>query len=188
MKEDTVQIPLPKFTFLCGAPDRGQEELTNALLTPDMEILDFEEPLRDAVMTLMYGRYNPEVDLTKAEHRALPLFDHSTISVETYLEKLDDMNRDLMGDDYLGALSLSRLEENASFDIFERWIFRDCENIKNAAPFIKKFGPENCLFIFCDGLPKTNIPPSVPAIWLATSSLSDRLLLIRRELSLVTAS
>jgi len=178
----TPLVPLPHFTFLCGKPNSGQSELAQFLVHNDdgAEFCDFERPLRDGVRAIFSdagidGDFM--VDLTSTIERERLLLGTST-TVEGALEYLDDMLMEKLGSDYLGRLALAKIEGQGTSFIFDRIIFRDCEHLSWAEPFLE-IEPLS-LFIHCGALGEVKIGSR--HIWLATPGLESRITQLRREL------
>lgn len=173
-------LPLPRFTFLFGHPDQGQYPLAAAIASQslDLAVLDLEEPLRDAAHVVAFNGTDPDVSFDKNEDRQLPMM--GEITIEGWMEKLDSMHIDLFGLDWQAQFALKNIEREGLFDVYDRFLFRDAENMADVNFFRNKFGSDNCLILFCGPLPAKL--EGLRFLWLSTPSLENRMAQLRKEL------
>lgn len=170
-------IPLPKFTFLLGAPGNGQNELAAELcrLDPSLGFFDLREPLRMAIHALCFGGFHG---------RELPLDTPLTtrfaknLSVSSLLEDLEILLRS-WANSALGQLAISQYQQEG--EIYDHLLYRDVEKRADIEAFVEKFGGRECLTIHCGPIGANGIRQT-KNIWLPSPDLSERIALLHREL------
>lgn len=182
-----TSLPLPRFTFLCGALGSGQVDLARALAAQDEALCayDFEEPLRMMVHEVFLGGYDLAVDLTGTAryNRLAPWSDERVVD---FLSSVERFLRGHLSRGVLGHLALAEYERNALVPgAFERLLFRDAINPHDIAVFANKF-PKECLCLHIGDLTRSVeplwSPGAVQHIWLPEPSLDARIHRLRHEL------
>jgi|SRR5262245_31728683 len=153
-------FPLPRFTFLCGRPNNGQEELANALVSadPDACFFDLEEPLRMVAHTLFFGGYHGE---ELPSHLPFRDDDRVVLSTSDFVHWLDCELSAKIGGSYLGKIALNN--EMLDGSLFPHIIYRDerWTSGPSLRVFGAHFGYQNILAIVCE---KNYILPRIPSL------------------------
>lgn len=185
-------LSLPRFTFLCGSPGNGQQELALAMskLDDDLCVDDLERPLRQATHELFFGGFDPEHDLTLEEERKKPLpiqneDGEPTTDVLDWLLHLEELLDRKIGSGALGRIALQEFERvyGDGVTTFQRFLWRDATGRSDVQPFVNKFSATKVCLIHCGPLaPNGMAIPGTFNIWLPEISLDARMARIRKEL------
>lgn len=180
-------IPLPKFTFLLGAPGSGQTELATAIAARDdsLGVYDFEEPLRRATHELFFGGFDVDRDLTDPTQRDQLVLPPGAKTVDDWLKEFHYELKCRFGPSVLARIALADyLRNEASIHVFERILFRDATYRDEVGVFVDHFGGQNILCIHLGQLGEASgIGKSVYHVWLPEPSIESRMAALARELS-----
>lgn len=175
-------LPLPKFTFLCApAPQTDFAQEVRKLMQDEVAINDLEEPLRLAASALWRGGFHYGFDLTKPEERQNAVLPGANLSFRSFIHKLEDLIGTEEDRDILGRLALAQVEDSGDFEVYSHVLYRDCHNLHNVEPFIRKYGKDEVLCVHFRILPATTRLPC-RHIWLPQIKLSEQVSAFQREL------
>lgn len=174
-------LPLPKFTFLCGPNTPAKYELCKLITSLDDTLwwTDIESTLREATIALFFGGDLLGVNLTLPEElsKKLPGFD---ISVEAWLAAFRTGLENNVDPAAVGRIALQQYKTEGYSDIYDRFLWRDVDNLNDTVPFLAEFGADPILYIHVG--PLRVEPGSKGNIWLPHPSPEKNLEHLRHEL------
>ena len=179
-------INLPELTFLLGPNDPQKHALAHALRDRDPELFlcDLETPIREATSQLFFdGDFFNSGDLTKPESRSAKLL-NTNETVQDWLTRFEALLRLEFGTDILGQLLAKRLDDEGTFQIFDRVLVTDVTNPADIRPFGGLKHSE--LLVIHTGPLTTPLVPDIRTVWLAVPELELRLAQLERELESAT--
>lgn len=142
-------IPLPTFTFLTGNPASGKTTLAMLLAQndPSVAMASFDEPLREATLSLFFPHavYDNNLDLRNSDtlRQCLPL---SPLSIQTWLTEMRFFLMSKISMNVLGDLAKRRSNFILGRE-FRAVVYDDTRSFGDVSPFLNAFGREYCRLI-----------------------------------------